>query len=176
MCEIWRGARALLRPVSLRRMLKTIERALAGQSLAVRPHHRAQLARQHRKRRILAQLVVIVEVLVAQNQPKTRCARSVSTRCSTYRGSRRSVKHWANRPISRRPRSTCPNSNTLAFEVIAPPSNPAITERPSTASNENSFGVHSACIGVHLSPRQLLLHNTSQILSPDALPRLRNPG
>ena len=51
-------------------MLETIERALAGQSLAVHPQHRAQLARQHRKRRVLAQLVVIVEILVAQHQAK----------------------------------------------------------------------------------------------------------
>lgn len=49
-------------------MLKTIERALARQSLAVRPQPRLQLAREHRERRVLAQLVVVVQVFVAQRQ------------------------------------------------------------------------------------------------------------
>jgi DNA polymerase III delta subunit len=43
-----------------------IERALASQRLAVHPQYRAQLARKHRQRWVLAQLVVIIEVLVAQ--------------------------------------------------------------------------------------------------------------
>jgi len=47
-------------------MLQAIERALASQRLAVGPQHRAQLARQHRKRQVLAQLVVIIQVFVAQ--------------------------------------------------------------------------------------------------------------
>ena len=51
-----------------RRVLQAIERALAGQRFAVGPQHRAQLACQHRQRRVLAQLVVIVEVFIAQRQ------------------------------------------------------------------------------------------------------------
>jgi hypothetical protein len=58
----------ILRRMALRRVLQPIERALAGQRLAVRPQHRVQLARQHRECRILAQLIVIVEVLIAQRQ------------------------------------------------------------------------------------------------------------
>jgi hypothetical protein len=58
----------ILRRMSPRRVLQAIERALASQRLAVGPQHRVQLARQHRKRRILAQLVVIVEVFIAQRQ------------------------------------------------------------------------------------------------------------
>ena len=60
----------ILRSVAPRRVLKTIERALARQSLAVRPQHRMQLPGQHTEGRVLAQLVVIVEVLVAQHQAK----------------------------------------------------------------------------------------------------------
>ena len=56
----------IFRSVAPRRVLQTIERALARQSLAVRPQHRMQLPGQH----TLAQLVVIVEVLVAQHQAK----------------------------------------------------------------------------------------------------------
>ena len=60
----------ILRSVAPRRVLQTIERALARQSLAVRPQHRMQLPGQHTEGRVLAQLVVIVEVLVAQHQAK----------------------------------------------------------------------------------------------------------
>ena len=58
----------ILRRLSPRRVLQAIERALARQWLAVGPQHRVQLARQHRKRRVLAQLIVIVEVFIAQRQ------------------------------------------------------------------------------------------------------------
>ena len=58
----------ILRRMPPRRVLQAIERALAGQRFAVGPQHRAQLPRQHRKRRVLAQLVVIVEVFIAQRQ------------------------------------------------------------------------------------------------------------
>jgi hypothetical protein len=49
-------------------VLQAIERALPGQRLAVGPQHRAQLACQHRQRWVLAQLVVIIEVLIPQCQ------------------------------------------------------------------------------------------------------------
>ena len=58
----------ILRRMAPRRVLQTIERALASQRLAVGPQHRAQLARQHRQRWVLAELVVIIEVLIAQRQ------------------------------------------------------------------------------------------------------------
>jgi hypothetical protein len=58
----------ILRAMALRRMLKTIERALARQSFAIRPQNRMQFPGQNRKGGILAQLVVIVEILVAQHQ------------------------------------------------------------------------------------------------------------
>jgi len=58
----------ILRRMPPRRVLQAIERALAGQRFAVGPQHRVQLARQHRKRRVLAQLVVIVQVFIPQCQ------------------------------------------------------------------------------------------------------------
>ena len=58
----------ILRPIPPRRVLKTIERALARQRFAIRPQHRVQFPGQHRKGWITAQFVVIVEVLVAQHQ------------------------------------------------------------------------------------------------------------
>jgi hypothetical protein len=44
------------------RVLKTIERALAGQRLAVRSQRRFQFARQHRERQVLAQLIVYLPI------------------------------------------------------------------------------------------------------------------
>jgi len=64
----------VLHAVALRRMLKTIERALARQCLAVRAQHRGKLPGQRRKSWILAQLVVIVEVLIAKCQAKNPLA------------------------------------------------------------------------------------------------------
>jgi hypothetical protein len=58
----------ILRAMPLRHVLETIERALARQCLAVRAQHGLQLPGQRHKRRVLAQLVVVVEVLVAQCQ------------------------------------------------------------------------------------------------------------
>src|SRR5258705_242225 len=46
-------------------------------------------------------------------------------------------------------RSAIPGAGR-AFDVIAPPSNAAITWRPSTASNPNISGIHSVCIGALL--------------------------
>ena len=60
----------ILRCMASRRVLQAIERALASQRLAVCPQHRLQLARQHRKRRVLAQFVMIVEVFIPQGQPE----------------------------------------------------------------------------------------------------------
>ena len=59
----------ILRAVPLGRVLEPVERALAGHRLAVRAH-RLQFARQNCEQRILAQLVVVVQVLVAQRQPE----------------------------------------------------------------------------------------------------------
>jgi hypothetical protein len=52
---------AFLPAVERDRMLKTIERALARQCLAIRAQHMAQLPGQCRGGRILAQFVVTVE-------------------------------------------------------------------------------------------------------------------
>ena len=48
---------------------------------------------------------------------------------------------------SPRPRSSRPNSNPPASDVMIPPSNPATTLCRSTGSNSNNVGLHSVCIG-----------------------------
>src|SRR5262249_21858151 len=84
----------------------------------------------------------------------TRCPTSVATKCSTSSGRRRSMKHSAKRPTSRIARSVAPKSSAPASDVIAPPSNPATTARPSTAAKSNNSALHSVGIGALLeSPR-----------------------
>src|SRR5262245_23339438 len=84
----------------------------------------------------------------------TRCPTSVATKCSTSSGRRRSMKHSAKRPTSRIARSVAPKSSAPASGVIAPPSNPATTARPSTAAKSNNSALHSVGIGALLeSPR-----------------------
>src|SRR5262249_53574731 len=51
-------------------------------------------------------------------------------------------------------RSVAPKSSAPASDVIAPPSNPATTARPSTAAKSNNSALHSVGIGALLeSPR-----------------------
>jgi hypothetical protein len=49
-------------------VLHTIERAFAGNRRAVLPQHRFELADEHGKHWVLAQLVMVVEVLLAECQ------------------------------------------------------------------------------------------------------------
>src|SRR5918994_3557837 len=79
--------------------------------------------------------------------PKTRWPTRVVISCSTRSGSRASVKQAAKRRTSPMDRSVAPSSRAPASEVIAPPSKPATTARPSTGAKSNSAGLHSVCIG-----------------------------
>src|SRR5208337_2276814 len=56
--------------VPLRRVLEAVERALAGDRRTVRTKHRRQLPGQHREGWIVTQLVVVVQILVAERQPE----------------------------------------------------------------------------------------------------------
>src|SRR5438445_7713504 len=65
------------------------------------------------------------------------------------------MKHPAKRPINQIARSVAPTSKAPASDVIAPPSNPATTARPSTGPNSNSSArtgsaLHSVGIGALL--------------------------
>ena len=65
-----------------RRVLEPVERALAGErgaALAAAP----QLAGSGREHRVMAQLVVVDEILIAQRDADTRCTTMLSTVCST---------------------------------------------------------------------------------------------
>ena len=71
----------------------------------------------------------------------------------------------------------CPNSRAPAFDVMVSPSNCATMARRSTASNSNSFGVHSVGIGdLRESRKVVAAQQLSLIRGPDALNCLRKDG
>ena len=120
------------------RVLETIERALARQCFTVRPQHRMQLAGQHAERRVFAQLVVVIEVLVAQHQAEDplshQCLNPVLNVTSIA-----TVGEATGEPTDQSKATIhLPQQQRPAFEVMSPPSKPAITARRSTASNSNS--------------------------------------
>jgi hypothetical protein len=63
----------ILRAMALGPVLQTVQRALAGQGLAVAAMS-LQLAGQHRQGRVLAQFIVVVEVLISQRQTEDTLA------------------------------------------------------------------------------------------------------
>src|SRR5215212_9748923 len=71
-------------------------------------------------------------------------------------------------------RSVAPSSRAPALDVIAPPSKPATTARPSTAANSNSVGLHSIGIG-ELLCAAVLARRSIRIQGSDALTALAVP-
>ena len=84
--QLFDGRRIMSNLVIARRLrpaqLQTVERRLAGHRRTILAMG-LKLAGQHRHHRIMAQLVVVVEILIASAIPNTRWPTSVSTRCST---------------------------------------------------------------------------------------------
>ena len=58
--------------------LQPVERRLAGHRRAILAA-RSELAREHRQHRIVAQLVVVIEILIAKRNPKHRSWCSISS-------------------------------------------------------------------------------------------------
>ena len=103
----------------------------------------------HAHDRIVPQLVVIDQVLVAESDAEHPLAQQRRACRERLRSpARPSVKHRGepldqpDRPIRRRP-----SSNAPAFDVIAPPSKSATTRRPSTGAKPIAFALHSVGIG-----------------------------
>src|SRR4249920_3753561 len=85
-----------------------------------------------------------------------RCAMSVSTRCSIRSCLRPSVKQAAacrDRPMAR---SVSRNNKAPAFDVMAPPSNAAVTFRPPRLAKSREYWLHSVRIGVVSCVRKTL--------------------
>jgi hypothetical protein len=69
--------------------LQPVQRRLAGNRRAILAPRR-ELARQYRHHRIVPQLVVVVEILVAERDPEHPLTDRVATSCSMYSGRRSS--------------------------------------------------------------------------------------
>src|SRR6476659_1864990 len=85
-----------------------------------------------------------------------RWAMSVSTRCSIRSCLRPSVKQAAacrDRPMAR---SVSRNNKAPAFDVMAPPSNAAVTFRPPRLAKSRESWLHSVGIGVVSCVRKIL--------------------
>jgi hypothetical protein len=95
----------------------------------------------------VAQLVVVVEILIAKRNPKHPLADQRHYLVLDQFQAPHVVKAQANRFIILIARSVAPNSSAPASDVTAPASNAATTARPSTGSNPKKSGLHSVGIG-----------------------------
>jgi hypothetical protein len=108
----------------------------------------------------VAQLVVVVEILIAKRNPEHPLADQRHHLVLDQFRAPHVVKHEANRSIILIVRSVAPNSSAPASDVTVPASNAATTARPSTGSNPKKSGLHS--VGIRGAPRiddELLRHN-----------------
>ena len=126
-----------------------VQRRLAGNRRAVLASC-CQLARQHRHHRVVAQLVVVIEVLIAERDPK-HPLRQQGYDLMLDQMLAACVVEARGKPLRQLDRAICrPKKQRPASEVIAPPSNPPTTSRPSTAANPNKSALHSVGIGALL--------------------------
>ena len=91
-----------------------VERRLAGHRRAFLVTARLELAGQHRHHRIMAQFVMVVQVLVAERGGDDALPTSVVTSCSINPGLRASMKQRAKRPTSPIARSVSPSRSAPA--------------------------------------------------------------
>src|SRR5512144_1126200 len=128
-------------------MLQPVERGLAREHGAIGAAG-FELTGDEAQHRIAAQRIVIVQVLIAKrNAVDTlghKCFERVLDISSWLRASRKQAAACRDRPMTR---SVCRNSSAPAFEVIAPPSNDAVTLRLPKPSNPSGLVLQSVSIG-----------------------------
>jgi hypothetical protein len=153
-----------------------VERRFAGQWRAIRAL-RFQPATQYRHHRVVAQCVVVDQILVTQRDPEnplthqTRHRVFNQFRCAVIREALGKPRDQSDRPVAgaeqHRPGL---RGHPAAVE-------PATTARPSTRATPNRSALHSVSIGLPRHPRQTVLTTRfSQIQAPDAPTPLRNAG
>ena len=130
-----------------RTRFQTVQHRLARYRRAIAPLRR-KLARQYRHHRIVTQMVVIVQVLIAQRAiPTTCCPTNVFTSCSIRPAARLSSKQSEKRSIRPIALSVDPGNNAPASDVARPASNEASTRRLSTGAKANKSVLQSVGIG-----------------------------
>jgi hypothetical protein len=159
-------------------MLQAIERALAGQRLAVGPQHRAQLARQHRERRVLAQLVMVIEIFVTQRQAKHALSDQggdLMLDVASVTPIDEAVGKAADQPetsidLSQQQRTRVRGD----VPAVEPGHHRTSVNRFKFEQLRRTLCLHR---GAPWIVEKLLLHNNSlRFAAPMHLPRLRNPG
>ena len=161
----------------LARQFQTVQRGFAGDRSAIRAP-RFELAGQHRHHRIVAQVVVVVEILIAEREAEHALA--------NQRG-----HSMLNKPgIAHVAKAAGQATNEIDRLVGRPQEQPARVRRHRPAVE---FGDHRpplnrcklarlrATLRLHRGPsphprKYLSQNNLSLIRSLDALPTLRNPG
>src|SRR4051794_12429712 len=130
-------------------VLQPVQGRLAGQGRAIGAAGH-ELATEHGQNRIVPQLVVVDQVLIAKRDAEDALADQGRkgvldlVRITSILEAGRSTKPMA--------RSVAPSSSAPASDVIAPPVNDATTARPSTGANRSTSGLHSVGIGELLWP------------------------
>jgi hypothetical protein len=123
-----------------------VERRLAGQRRTIGAAC-FQLAAEHRHDRVVAQLVVVDQILIAQRNPEYPLTHQTRHLMDDQIG-HTVIGEAAGKALDQPDlRSVAPSSIAPASEVIAPPSNAATTFRPSTGAKPNRSALHSVCIG-----------------------------
>ena len=157
--------------------LQPVQRPLAGHRRAVRAPRR-ELAGQHRHHRVMAQLVMVVEVLVAERDAEHALADQRRHRVldqlrpATDRGSRRQSARPD--PIAR---SVAPSSSAPASEVIVPPSNAATTSGLRRVQTQTALRYTLSASGRSSNHRKVFVaEELSLIRRPDAPNSVRNAG
>jgi hypothetical protein len=116
----------------------------------------------------MAQFVMIDQILIAERDAADALSDQGRDLMLDRFGRPVIHKQPANRPTKPIARSVAPSSIAPASEVILPPSNAAITFRPSTGAKPNRSGIHSVSIGALLSNR---LSRFCKTTLADSLPR-----
>ncbi len=160
-----------------RRVLQPVQRRLAGERRAVRPP-RLELAGEHRHHRIMAQLVVVDQVLVTQRQgehtlaDQRRDAVLRQRRIAAVLETSRKPRDQANRPLRgpQQKRAAVRRHRTAVKRCL---NAPALNACKSEQIRD------TLCWHRGDPPSQLkflLQQSLSLIRGPDALLRVRNPG
>jgi hypothetical protein len=114
-------------------VLEPVQRALAGQrGVILAPG--GELAGERRQHRIVPQLLVIDEILIAERNAEDPLRHHRLNAVLDLRLDTTVVKQAANLVIRPIARSVAPNSRPPASDVTSPLSKAATTWRPSTAS------------------------------------------
>ena len=147
--------------------LQPVQRRLAGHRRAILAA-RFELARQHRHHRIVAQFVVIVEILIAERDPEHPLADQRhhlmldQLRAPLVVKARGEPIHHPDRPIRRA------QQQRPGIRGDRPASNAATTSRPSTGANPNKSRLHSVGIG---ALRESTRNRCSTTIFTDSPPR-----